>query len=133
MQIGNYEILIGRKEILVLALAFFAAAGVLVFYVSYFGGPHYTSLQQASRFDKLTGAAVLATSQQFSAAICDIFVSNPERKIKYFDSVLCADLDKTTVTVEQLLAFGEEKKGAYTIIIFASETNEGVAFSFKID
>ena len=133
MQIWNYEILIGRKEILVLALAFFAAAGVLVFYVSYFGGPHYTSLQQASRFDKLTGTVVLATSQKFSAADCDVFVSNPDRQIKHFDTVACEDLDKTTVAPEQLLAFGEEKKGPYTIIIFASETNEGVAFSFNID
>jgi hypothetical protein len=134
MKIGNYELVFGIKEFLVISLAFFASLGALSLYASFLSssGPNYPSLDKLSRFDAIAGAAVLTSSQQFFATQCDIFISTPSRQITYVNTIACEDIDKTTVTKEDLLTFGNEQKGTYTIIIFSEETNEGASFSFSI-
>ena len=134
MKIGNYELVFGIKEFLVISLAFFASLSVLALYASFLtsSGPNYPSLDKLSRFDAIAGAAVLTSSQQFTASECDVFISTPDRQIKYASTVACEDVDKTTITQDDLLTFSDGQKGTYTVIIYSEETNEGTSFSFTI-
>ena len=135
MRIGNYELVFGIKEFLVISLAFFASLGLLAFYASFLSSssPNYPSLDKLSRFDATTGAAVLTSPKQFTATNCDIFISAPDKQIKYVNTIACEDIDKTTVTKQQLLDFGNGQKGTYSVIIFSENTSEGTSFSFTVN
>jgi len=135
MRIGNYELVFGIKEFLVISVAFFASLGVLVLYTSFLSssGPQYPSLDKLSRFDAVAGAAVLTSTHQFSATDCDVFISTPNKQITYVNTIACEDIDKTTVTKQQLLDFGNGQKGTYTVVISSEETNEGTSFSFTVN
>jgi hypothetical protein len=135
MKIGKYELVFGIKEFLVISVAFFASLGLLAFYASFLSssGPNYPSLDKLSRFDTTTGAAVLTSPKQFTAANCDVFISTPNKQITYVNTIACEDIDKTTVTKQQLLDFGNGQKGTYTVVISSEETNEGTSFSFTVN
>ena len=138
MIIGNYEFVFGRREKIILSVVLLAVLGVVVFF-NFFAannGPESSivsgsSLIKISRFDS-TSAAVLASPTPISAENCDIFISPPDRQIKYFDTIACGDLGNTTVTKNDLLSFGNNQSGVYALIVSGEDSKEGTIFAFAI-
>lgn len=122
-----------RRLLVLMVLAVFSFVVILVSYIFYAPsqGPQYPSISKQSRYNAVTGAVALSPS--LPAGSCDIFITGPDRQMKYYSTAPCENLDKTTIAKEEFLSFGNYAKGSYTVTIFSEATGTGTTFSFRID
>lgn len=134
MGFGKCGFSLGKVWIFIIGFVILLGLDIVLNY-SFLFKTHFLSYS-TSEADLFSEAALsgsfATTAKEFSGTNCDVFVSPPDKLIKYFKTVECKDLDKTAVTDDELLGLGNGVKGVYTLIIFSNETSEGKSLSFKI-
>lgn len=134
MGLDKHGFSLGKIWIFVIVFVILVGLGIAFSY-NFFFKTHFLSYpsSEVGLFSQAAVSGSFSTSaKEFSGASCDVFVSPPNKQIKYFTTVECKDLGKTAVTDDELLGFGNGMKGVYTLIVFSQETSEGKIFSFKI-
>ena len=136
MIIGDYEIIFGKREKILISAVIAAVLGI-AFYSFYFTNqaPQTPAAPQSAAQNTPTGSsfAYLAPRSPISAKNCDVYISAPDKLLKYYSTISCDDLNSTKITKEELLNFGNNQKGVYYVTIFSEETNEGTNFSFAVN
>lgn len=71
-----------------------------------------------------------AVAEEFSGESCDIFVTMPNKQLKYFDTVDCAELGNIESIRDQLFDFSGEQMGEYTVTIFSDRIRTEKVFHY---
>jgi len=138
MRVGNYELVFGIKEILAVSLAFLVALGSYSFLSMFSNGnpgssPTFSTL---SRYDSSTGSVVLTSAtpiaENDSNSSCDVYVTPPDRQIRFFNIVPCDSLSSTSIPIQALRDFGNGLNGTYTVVVYSQNGGNGESFSFEI-
>ncbi len=133
---NEFTIFALKVVVIVIAAAGFTI-GIFFAFNSFNGNNNVNAvkLENLPFYDSTTNAIVLSNNTAALSGLqnCDIYVSGPNKQIKYFQTVNCDKLSSTEISKQTLLSLFNNQQGIYTITIFAQNISRGTNVSFEIN
>jgi hypothetical protein len=125
---------LGLKTILIVIVISVVCFG-LFFAFSYINSqPSSVKMENTPYYDNSTASIVLANNTASLSGLnsCDIYVSGPNKKIKFLQTVDCDSLSSTEIKKQDLLDLFNGQKGTYIILINSEQKPTGRILQFAI-
>lgn len=123
----------GIKIVLTIAAAAIVTVGIFSL-INYFNHPSSVTsvkITASPYYDTQTRSVVLANNTASLSGLqnCDIYVSGPNKQMKYFETVSCDSLSSIEISRADLLNLFGNQTGTYTILINSDSKGSILQFS----